>query len=502
MDRYAERIRTASLKDKRRFTIGRIIFVLNLLSLFLIPSCSEYTVSDDPTLRLRFSTDTLSFDTVFTETGSATLQLMVYNRNANALCIDRVWLEKGTVFRVNVDGEPDMERLTNIVLNGGDSLFVFVRLTEEYKSGSDDPVLIEDLLHFHLKAGTTQDVVLEAYGQDAIRIGHKGCGRTEKDDFTFTALKPYIVFDTLVVNGALTLEAGARLYMHAGACIYALGDVTANGTPDQPITLRGDRLDRLFDSVPYAYAGGSWNGFYLLTETPRTYTFSYVDILSGNVGLYCMSTCTATLPNLRMDGCRIHNHTLYGLVLMNTDALVTNTEISNCASYCVYCSGGEHSFVHSTIASYFGYTSIRIQQVAKDDVAAVFIDNLTKTEPFTTASFYNSIITGYLSNQLVVATPLDRYYPGTFVGNYLKTDTLPMPHAQDNVYWQKTDTASVFVNDFYKYKEYIYYDFHLDSLSPARHIGDSLAALPYPLDRDGVSRAFMRPDAGCYQYQP
>ena len=459
-------------------------------------------MSDDPTLRLSFSADTLSFDTVFTEQGSATLQLMIYNRNANALSIDRVWLEKGEVFRVNIDGEPDLTRLTDIVINGGDSLFVFVRLTEEYKTGSDDAVLIEDLLHFHLRTGTTQDVLLEAYGQDAIRIGHKGCGRTEKDDFTFTAQKPYIIFDTLVVGGALTFDPGARLYMHLGACIYALGDLTANGTVDQPVTLRGDRLDRLFDSVPYAYAGGSWNGLYLQTKTPRTYTLSYVDILSGNVGLYCMSTCTSPLPTLRMDGCRIHNHTLYGLVLVNTDALVTNTEISNCASYCVYCSGGEHTFVHSTIASYFGYTNIRIQQVAKDDAAAVFIDNLTKTEPFTTTSFYNSIITGYLSNQLVVATPLDRYYPGAFVGNYLKTDTLPVPHAEHNVYWQKTDTAPVFVNDFYKYKEYIYYDFHLDSLSPARNIGDSLAALPYPQDRDGHSRALTRPDAGCYQYLP
>ena len=201
-------------------------------------------------------------------------------------------------------------------------------------------------------------------------------------------------------------------------------------------------------------------------------------------------------------GCRIHNHSKYGLVLVNTDALVTNTEISNCASYCVYCSGGTHEFVHSTIASYFNYTSIRIQSVAKENCAAVYIDNLDKVGPQTTTSFYNSIITGYLSNQLVVATPFDRFYPGAFVGNYLKTDTLRMPHASANVYWQSTDTAAVFVNDFYKYKEYVYYNFHLDSLSPAIGIGDSIAALPYPLDRDGFSRALTRPDAGCYQYQP
>ena len=57
----------------------------------------------------------------------------------------------------------------------------------------------------------------------------------------------------------------------------------------------------------------------------------------------------------------------------------------------------------------------------------------------------------------------------------------------------------MFVNDYYRYKEYVYYDFHLDSLSPAIGIGDSIAALPYPTDREGVNRAGMKPDAGCYQ---
>lgn len=461
--------------------------------------CREYQVSDDPTLRLEFSTDTLCFDTVFTAQGSATAQVLVYNRNVSAVIVDCVWLENGTAFQVNVDGEPQLDRLTHLQINGGDSVFVFIRV-EIDPTGDNNPILVTDQLRFHLANGVTQQIELEAYGQDVVRIGRPGIGRKDVASITFTADKPYLLYDTLVVNGTLTLQAGATLYMHKGACVYALGDVTAQGTVDAPVLIRGDRLDNLFDSVPYLYAGGSWNGLYLLAEQPQTYDLKYVDILSGNIGLYCYSSCTSSLPMLRMEGCRIHNHTLYGLVLLNTDALVTNTEISNCASYCVYCAGGAHQFVHTTIASYFNYTSIRIQSVIKEDAAAVYIDNLSKTEPKTETSFYNSIITGFLSNQLVVATPFDQYYPGTFIGNYLKTDSLQLPHAADNVYWQKTDTADVFVNDFYKYKEYIYYDFRLDSLSPAIGIGDSITALPYPLDRNGVSRANVMPDAGCYQH--
>lgn len=481
---------------------NKYIFILSFFSFILchfLTGCREYHVSDDPSLRLAFSSDTLSFDTVFTQQGSATMTLMVYNPNASAMEIDRIWLENGNAFAVNIDGEADLTRFKRMQINGGDSAFVFVRV-DINPLNSNNPLLVSDRLHFHLATGTTQDVVLEAYGQNVNRIGKKG--RVFVNDFTFSDSLPYIVYDTLVVNGKLTMEAGARIYMHNNACIYAQGDLDAPGTLAKPILIRGDRLDRLFDSVPYLYAGGGWNGVFLVSDKPQTYHLEHVEILSGNTGLYCASTCTQTLPTLTMDGCRIHNHTLYGIVLNHVNACVTNTEISNCGVYCVYCAGGEHVFVHSTIASYFGYTNIRIQSAEKDETAAVYIDNLSKKEPQTNASFYNSIITGYLTNQLVVATPFDRYYPGVFKGNYLKTDTLNMPHSHANTYWQKTDTMPVFRNDFYKYKEYVYYDFRLDSLSPAIGIADSLKALTCPMDRNGVSREGVKPDAGCYQYQP
>ena len=482
------------------YGVRNIVFVLAAV-LCLFAGCSEYRTSDDPTLRLAFSTDTLSFDTVFTAQGSATAQMKVYNRNASALLIDRVWLKDGKAYRVNIDGEPDADKWRDIQINGHDSLYLFIRVKID-PLDQDNPVLVTDQLCFHLKNGHTQEVELEAYGQDVRRIGHKGCGRTDTTSMAFTAERPYLIFDTLIIRENMLLEAGTTVYMHNGACIYVGGDVTAAGTVSHPIVFRGDRLDRLFDSVPYAFAGGSWNGIYLQGTPAQKYELQYVDILSGNIGLYSYNDGKgATLPQLTMNGCRIHNHSMYGLVLVNTDATVTNSEISNCASYCVYCAGGTQQFIHTTVASYFGFTNIRIQSVAKDDVAAVFIDNLDKTT-HTTTSFYNSIITGYLSNQLVVATPFDQYYPGEFIGNYLKTDSLHIPNARDNTYWQKTDTAALFVNDFYKYKEYIYYNFHLDSISPAIGIADSLLAVPYPSDRDGVSRAGIKPDAGCYQHLP
>jgi hypothetical protein len=251
-------------------------------------------------------------------------------------------------------------------------------------------------------------------------------------------------------------------------------------------------------------ASGQWEGIYLLNPegfAPPTYTMDYVDILSGTVGLYVYSEAQDTLlPHLYLNNSRIHNHSIYGLIVQNAHADVVNCEISNCASYCVYLAGGKHNFAHNTIAAYYGYpyTDLNIHHnVLADDVAAVYINDLSKNRPRTRSSFFNCIITGGRKNNLVVATPLVDYYEGDFKGNYLRCDSLDKAYAQNNVYATDSDSC-VFKNIYYLYKEYHYYDFQLDSLSPAQGIADSTIAQIYPVDRWGVSRE-SKPDAGCYE---
>ena len=77
-------------------------------------------------------------------------------------------------------------------------------------------------------------------------------------------------------------------------------------------------------------------------------------------------------------------------------------------------------------------------------------------------------------------------------------DTIRAEFAKQNTYASDSDTV-VFRNIYYLYKEYKYYDFQLDSLSPARGVADSVIALSFPYDRLGVRRK-SRPDAGCYEY--
>ena len=476
------------------------ILVLILCSLFFIPSCREEQLSSDPSLSLSFSTDTVAFDTVFTAVGSSTLRLMVYNRNKNALAISRIWLDNNTAFKVNVDGENDLTQLTDLQLNGGDSLFVFIKVNID-PLNKNNPILIEDNLHFAVNE-KTQSVHLEACGQD-VHLIKTAARSTSRKRMIFKADKPYLIYDTVSVTEQLTLDPGARLYFHDKALLMVYGDVVAQGTLSQPITLQGDRLDNLFEHVPYAYVAGMWGGVYLFDlkdSNKKKYVFNNVEILSANVGLYCVSEKSSSLPMLTLSNSRIHNHAVYGLVLQNINAQIVNTELSNAAAYCAYLAGGHHTFIHSTIASFFNSTDVRIQSTSRVDVAAVYINNLSKEVTPTHTSFHNCIVTGVRANNLLVATPYAQYYIDTIAGNYLKADTLQVAHALRNVYWQKND-SDVFVNTYYKYKESHYYDFRLAEHSPARGIGDSDVANQYPTDRLGHARNTGKPDAGCYQYQ-
>lgn len=477
------------------------VMVLFCVCCSVLVSCQSDIVSDNPTLRLSFSHDSLLFDTVFTTIGSSTRQMMIYNPNRNAILIDRVEMRGGKSFFINLDGENQIENMRDITLRGGDSLFLFVRTKIDPQS-VNSPVFIEDTIVFYLNQ-TKQEIFLQAYGQN-VEILRGNNGFLQCDKLSLTNEKPYLIYDTLVVTGNLSIQQGSTLYMHSGAMIYAYGNVIANGTIENPITIRGDRTDRLFDSVPYRVASGQWGGIFLVdaeSMLPPRYEFDHVDIISGSVGLYALSENSVRRPKLSLTNSRIHNHAEYGLVLQNIDANVANTEISNCASHCVYLAGGNHYFVHNTIAAFYGFphTTINIHNnMLPEDVAAVYINNLSKNSAPTISSFYNCIITGARKNNIVLATPLPEYYEGKFVGNYMRADSLSDAFAANNVYASDSDSV-VFRNTYYMSREYRYYDFCLDSLSPARGIADSIIAAVYPVDRLGHRRK-KHPDAGCYEY--
>ena len=117
------------LQPTRPFTV-LITVVILMLGVFA-SGCGKVQFSDDPSLQLEFSADTILFDTVFTTIGSVTLPLKVYNRNTEALRIDEIELAGGSdsPFRVNIDGEVGPS-VSDWPILAEDSLWIFLEVLE------------------------------------------------------------------------------------------------------------------------------------------------------------------------------------------------------------------------------------------------------------------------------------------------------------------------------------------------------------------------------------
>ena len=475
------------------FTI--IFSILLIVGLY---SCNDELISSDPKYRLEFSTDTLTFDTVFTTLGSATSKIVLYNRNKVGLNISSIKIKNGSTsfFKINVDGSKSAtNEFENIEIRPNDSLYIFVAVTID-PNNANSPILIEDSLNF-ITNGVKKSIKLNAYGQDMELFRNK----LIKNDTTLTADKPYLIYGNLTVDSAkiLTLNPGCRLYFHNNANLIVHGNLKAEGTADKPITLRGDRFDDIQFStpVPYNNVAGQWGGVYLLWEHGN-HTLNHVNMNSGYVGINFVNTKNS-IPQLRISECKIHNFLLYGLMIQNGNVTVTNTEVSNSSSYCVFLNGGNHSFTHCTIANYFDNSNV--QPIQRDKNPALMIMNLKLTVPMEN-TFKNCIISGSAENEFSFASQTMDQYKGTFDHCYIRASTASTLSQFTNIRWYDKNDI-LFKSISYDYEKKTYFNFTPDSLSPARGLADKTVAAQFPIDLNGKSRLTDgAPDAGAYEWIP
>ena len=481
---------------------SKIFYVLFFLTLSLsitLTSCADEQFSTNPNEVLEFSTDTLTFDTVFTTIGSSTAKVLVYNNNKSSLIISNIKLSGGAAsyFKVNVDGTLNANNeFKDVEIRAKDSMYIFIQLTVDPQN-TNSPVFIEDSLMF-LTNGVVQKINLQAFGQDMELLKDKYI----LNDTTLTSTKPYLVYGYLAVDTAktLTLAPGCKLYFHNNADFVVYGNLKAEGTAEQPILMRGDRLDKLKFETPFPYnsVAGQWGVIYLLSKDGN-HILDHVNINSGYVGIYYVNNDKNVLPNLSIKNCRIHNSMLYNLVAINGNMTVENSEISNSSSYGVYLNGGKHTFIQSTIVNFFNNS--KVQPIFRDGKPAVMIMNLTKEARMETV-FRNCIISGSSQNEFSLASKYPAQYKGIFDHCYIrKPDSLAFSQFT-NIRWsQRTDT--VFLSDSYDYKKNTYFNFMPDSVSPARGIADKSIANSYPVDLNGNNRlADGNPDVGAYEWVP
>jgi hypothetical protein len=477
--------------------LSGIVFVLILACSF--GSCTDELFTNDPDKVLAFSTDTLTFDTVFTTTGSTTEKFIVYNPNNRALKISSVSLAGGasSQFRINVDGSRSANNsFSNIEISAHDSMYVFVEVTVD-PNNVNSPVLVNDSIIFSTN-GTKQQVRLEAYGQDMILFKNK----TIHNDTTLRAGKPYLIQGYLANDSAktLTLSPGCKLYFHNNAYLQIRGNLKAEGSFEQPIEMRGDRLDKVkfMNPVPYNYVAGQWGGIYLLWAGGR-HTLKHVNVTSAYVGLYVPNSNMLWLPDLTVSYCRLHNFVYYGIVAQNCNLQVDNTEISNTGSVSVYLNGGNHKFTQTTVANFYDNNSF--EPGSRDKNPAVLIMNLYKTAPMYT-TFENCVIAGGIENEFAIASRFMAQYKGTFTNTYIRRATKYDSEQFSSVRWSAAKDT-VFKYTRFDYEKNRYFDFTPDSVSPLRGLADKTIATKYPLDLNGNKRLTDNaPDAGAYEWMP
>ena len=479
--------------------ICKIFSIFIIAIICLLSSCNDDNLKGNSKEILAFSTDTLTFDTVFTTVGSTTEKFLVYNPTKYPINIRSITLkgENNSPFRLNVDGSISANNcFKNVEIGARDSIFIFVEVTVNPQN-SDSPVLVVDSIVFETE-NRVQTVILEAYGQD-VEIFEN---RIIYNDTVLSPRKPYLIRGYLALNynKTLTIPAGCKLFFHNNANLIIYGNLVVNGSFEKPVEMRGSRLDKVRFSTPVNYnvVAGQWDGIYLLGKNAY-HRLKHLYTNSGNIGIFLSNDDRTQIPSLEIENCRIHNFVYYGLVVQNGNVSVKNSEISNTGSYTVYLSGGRHIFLQSTIANY--YDRNPAAPTRRDKSPAVIMQLLDKIAPMT-AEFKNCIIAGTLDNEFSIADRFIDKFNGSFSNCYIqRTRIFELPQFSEIRWSAKNDT--IFKSPRYDFNKGQYFDFTPDSVSPARDIADPAIATQFPLDLNGKNRLTDgKPDAGAYEWLP
>ena len=474
--------------------------ILKLLTAFsiatgiaTISACSddiEYTTAKDA--QLFFETDTVSFDTIFTETTSVTERFCVYNRNSKHVRIKQVRLESGgqSSFMINADGQSGND-IGDISVGNNDSIFVFVKARLD-KQSSMSPQLVSDNIIFTLENGNEHKVRLEASGQDCQTLN----ARTLSADTAFSSSSlPIVVYDSLVIapNATLTIEAGTTVYFHSGARLIVRGGLVTRGTADAPVVLRGDRLDRMFTFLPYDRINDQWGGVQV-APTCRRLSIDHTDIHSCSIGLNCIDV----QGDISVTNSIIHNISSDAIHLQNCSAVVANTQLSNAKGDCLNIIGGNTCLYHCTLAQFKPETNLSQGR----GHALTVHTSIDETEyPVERADFYNCLITGYADDEVYCYKKQEEEVNLNFYNCVVLTNIADEKYFHNCVADSKKSERYKETNFRTIDPHSLFYDFSLDSLSTARGKGSVEYSRDYPTDLNGVARG-ESPDAGCYQYVP
>ena len=367
--------------------IKTLISILIISIIFI--SCKKNEFETSPNFQLKFSTDSIIFDTIFSGIGSTTKHFKVYNPSSKDVEISQIYLAKGdqSKYRLNIDGKASNFE-SKISLKAKDSMYLFVEVNI---NTNQDALLEQDSIVFKTN-GNLQDIKLLAWGQDVHLIN----GQTIKST-NWTSDKPYLVYNSMLIdtNQVLRIDAGTKIYFHRGSRMYVAGTLEVNGTFEKPVIMQGDRLEQMYSDVP-----GQWEGIWLMNGSKHN-TFQWSEIKNAIIGIQVDTLADGNVPTLSIHDTKIEHMSYAGIYAQGTTIFATNCLISDCGYYNLALTiGGSYDFYHCTLANYWqnsfrntpsliinNYYSYQNQVIIRDIVHA---------------GFYNCIIYGDRENEVFI----------------------------------------------------------------------------------------------------
>jgi len=437
------------------------IFYFFILIMAFVACTDDDSFSAAKGLKLEFPADTITLDTVFSLTPSATHSFWVHNRNDKGVRLKSVRLKRGnqTGFRVNVDGiyldHANGAQANDIEIRKKDSIQVFVEITP-HTSYSSVPESVTDQLLFLLENGEEQGVYVQAWAWDAVKC-HSSV--IEKDS-TIESDKPIVIFGDLIVKEGVQLTIqNTTLYFHAGAGLMVHGSLRTNNC-----ILRGDRLDHMFSYLPYDRVPGQWKGVRLF-ETSDNNVLINTQIRNSVNGLVCDSAAINHMDyRLVMQQCVVHNSQGDGVKLTNAHVRLEDCQLSNAMGHCLSVDGGIVDISYCTLAQFYPFAGGR--------GAALHFTNLTA--PLVALTCQGVIVTGY-DEDVLIGEPSSGNNPDfnySFVRCLLRTPLVEDTGHFNDIIWDDPEAEIQGKKHFVKVDEdNLDYDFHLDSLSTAIGLG-------------------------------
>ena len=483
-----------------------VVFLLVLSGMTLWTSCYEEKFETGSGVTLGFSLDTLRFDTVFTEIGSATRSFRVYNTASLPVIISRIRLANpDTRFRINADGYQGKD-IRDVEVPGNDSIWVFVEVTVNPDDPlSISPFVIEETIQFETN-GNEQEIHLEAWGQNANYFPNRfhqneiSVLTCDLNELVWDDPKPYVIYGTLLVDSCtLVLPPGARVYVHGGIAnnslgfyndgiLYMLpdGKLDSRGTPEEPVYIQDDRLEEEY--------AGVWGGI-RLGPGSGPHKISGTIIYNAIVAVSADSASSLTLDHVEIGGT-----SSVGLLGRHANVSAENLLVyANGSAGVAFTYGGNYQLDYCTIANY------------GNDAPALIVNNYYCTDQLCLEDIFfnkvecrvrNTIIVGSNRDELRLEDATPEGTLGMFVYDFSNC-IVRYDELVDNPRF--SDFPARCVNCLqYTFSDTLFvdedaYDFHLDTLSMAEGLAQPIPGIPF--DLDGNFRDSQNPDIGCYEYQ-